>query len=108
MPAPQGPPQGGPPQGAPPQGQPQGAGGGGVVGLIQNVGEALDHIKTAVAQAQGIPPEAKQMIEQISQAYGQFVDMVSGPGGGDESEGAGQGQTVPPEAAGNKGAVPSM
>lgn len=73
---------------------------------MQNVGEALDHIKTAISQAQ-VPPEIKQMIDQVCQMYGQFIEAVQG-GGGAEPEGEGQGQTVPPEAGGNKGAVPSM
>jgi hypothetical protein len=46
------------------------------------------------------------MIGQINQAYGQLMDMVGGEP--DEDDGQAQGQTAPPEAAGNKGAIPSQ
>lgn len=121
MPAPM-PPQGGPPQapppgpgGPPPQGQ---AGGAGAIStLLINVDKALDHLTLVIGQSKATNPQEKQLITQINEAYGKLMDMLGIQGGSDEDEqghtagpppGPGaQGQTVPPEAAGNRGAVPS-
>lgn len=107
-PAPQGPPSGDDspqePQGPP--GQDQGGGGGGEVEkLIGNVGGALQHLQQVFQGSQGVPPDAKNLIGQIVQLYGQLMKSLQG--GGEAAEGSAQGQTVSMEAGGNKGAVPS-
>lgn len=122
MPAPM-PPQGAPPQAPPPaQGPggppPQGSQGdaGAVSALLINVDKALDHLTLVIGQSKATNPQEKQLIAQINNAYGKLMDMLGVQGGHDE-DGAGappdgpgpgaQGQTVPPEAGGNKGAIPS-
>lgn len=110
-----------PPQGAPGPQQPdsspgapppdQGSDGGGAIStLLMNVGKALDHLNLVIGQSKATSPQEKQLIGQISAQYGQLTEALgmSGDGGGDEPPpGQGQGQTVPPEAAGNKGAIPA-
>lgn len=119
MPAPM-PPQGGPPQGPPPGpgGPPPEAdgadGAGSISTLLVNVDKALDHLTLVIGQSKATNPQEKQLISQISDAYGKLMDMLGVQGGDDQDEAGGpppgpgaQGQTVPPEAGGNKGAVPS-
>lgn len=107
MPAPM-PPQGGPAQAPPDQPSPQGAPSGGQSGaiqeLVQNVQAGLAHLKDFFEHAEGVGPQEKQMIGQISQMFDQLVG-----GGGEEAgpDSQAQGQTAPMEAGGNKGAVPS-
>ncbi len=113
------PPQGAPPQAGGPGGPPpqaQGAGGGGAIStLLINVDKALDHLTLVIGQSKATNPEEKQLISQINEAYGKLMDMLGIQGGHDEDgagagappPGGGQGQTVPPEAGGNKGAMPS-
>ena len=107
-PGPQGPPPGAgapPPGGAPPGGSP----GGGVSQLLMNVDKAIDQIKMVISNSKAASEHEKQMIGMIDDMYGKLMtslggepDSDDGPPGGD-----GQGQTVPPEAGGNKGAIPS-
>lgn len=107
---PQGPPQGGPPQGppggAPPGGAPQA---GGPQNLLVALDKAIDALAQNVASDKSAPPKAVQLIQSIDQQFGEFMDIVNGGGGSspDIAGGGGQGQTVSPEAAGNKGAIPS-
>lgn len=111
------PPQGAPPQAGPPSPggapPPQGQQGGGAIStLLLNVDKALDHLNVVIGQSKVANPAEKQLIGQINEAYGKLMDMLGIQGGQDEDEappeGPGsQGQTVPPEAGGNKGAVPS-
>lgn len=115
MPGPM-PPPGGPPQG-PPQGPPPGqsgpqqappAGGSPDAGkFLQTLDQAIDSLAQNIMGDKSAPPEAKQLAQQIDQAFGKLMDMIQGGGGQDSDEGDAQGQTVPPEAAGNKGAIPS-
>lgn len=115
MPAPM-PPQGAPgPQdsnsspGAPPQAQGQDSGGA-ISTLLTSVSGALNHLNDVIGQSKATNPEEKQLIQQINGAYGKLMDMLGAGGGGDDqsqSDSGAQGQTVPPEAGGNKGAVPA-
>lgn len=112
MPPPGGP-QAPPPQdGAPPgggAGQPQG---GGIAALMANVDKAIDHIMQVIAQSPSASPQEKQLIQVVDQAFGKLMESVSGgteANEPDEDSGPGaQGQTVSPEAGGNRGAIPSQ
>jgi hypothetical protein len=111
MPAPM-PPQEQDPNAQPGQGGPAPTGGdaqgGSISQLIMNMSKAIDHIAQVVNQSPQATPAMKKAIGQADQAFGGFVDALQGGGAepdGDES-GGGQGQTVPPEAGGNKGAIP--
>lgn len=110
--APMAAPQPGGPGGAPPQAQ--GPGGAGAIStLLVNVSKALDHLTEVIGQSKVANPQEKQLISQINQAYGKLMDMLGIQGEGDEDEGGAppgpgaQGQTVPPEAQGNSGAIPA-
>ena len=113
MPGPLPPGQGAPPpQPGGPGGDPQPAQGGGAISqLLMNVDKAIDHLQMVIGQSKATNPQEKQMISQIDQMFGQLMDSLSGKQGADQDDegpsGDGQGQTVPPEAAGNKGAIPS-
>lgn len=118
MPGPMPPPQGGPPSPGGPGGPPPQAGGGDAPGaistLLVNVDKALDHLVIVIGQSKVANPQEKQLIQQINQAYGKLMDMLGIQGGDDEDAAGGpppgagaQGQTVPPEAAGNRGAMPA-
>lgn len=92
--------------GAPPPDQ--GSGGGGAAPLLQSIDKALKHLVQVVSQDKGAPPQAVQLIQGVAQGFDEFMEMVAGGGGEDEGpEPQAQGQTVPPEAGGNKGAIPS-
>lgn len=99
-----------PPQGPPaPQAPPEGGGAGeSAIQLIMGVDKALDQVKMLISQSKAASPQEKEMINQIDEMFGQLMDSL-GAGGGEEEApmGDGQGQTVPPEAGGNKGAIPS-
>lgn len=105
------PPQGPPAQDAGPDASPQGQGqaaGGAISQMIQNLTMGIDHLNKVISQSKATSPEEKQMIGQVNQIFGELVEslgMSGGGDGGDESQA--QGQTVPPEAAGNRGAMPS-
>lgn len=111
MPQPMPPPQGapspdqGPPPGGPPDQQGQG---GGLSNLLMSIDKAIDHLAEQVSQDKSAPPEAMQLITVVDQAFGKFMSLVTGSPEEQEGPGGeGQGQTVPPEAGGNKGAIPS-
>jgi hypothetical protein len=106
---PQGPPQGAPPQGPggpPPGGQPPQGGGSPLGNLLTSLDKAIDSIASNIMGDKSAPPRAKQLIQSIDQQFGELLDMIQG-GPDEESAGGAMGQTVPPEAGGNKGAVPS-
>lgn len=110
---PQGPPspQGAPPQGAPPSDPSQSDGAGSISTLLQNVDKAIDHLNMVIGQSKAASPQDKQLISSVDDLYGKLMQSL-GAGGQDDSQapapGPGaQGQTVPPEAGGNKGAIPS-
>ena len=101
-----------PPPGPPPSGPPGQAPGqtGSISNLLQNVDQAIDHLNQVIGQSKATSPEEKQMIGMVDQIYGKLMSSLGqGDQGGDDDStpGNGQGQTVPPEAGGNKGAVPS-
>lgn len=104
------PPQGAAPQGPPPPSDPGGAGS--ISTLMQNVDKAVDHLNLVIGQSKAASPQDKQLISTIDDLYGKLMQSL-GAGGGDDSQDApppgpgSQGQTVPPEAGGNKGAIPS-
>ena len=59
-------------------------------------------------QDKSAPPRAKQLAQSIDQQFGELMDMITGGGASDaDDESGAQGQTVSPEAGGNKGAIPS-
>lgn len=110
---PPGPPQGGPPPSpdAPPQ-DGDSSGGGAISKLLMNVDQAIDHLNQVIGQSKAASPEEKQLMATIDQLFGKLLDSLGVSGGGDEGQdqasGPGaQGQTVPPEAGGNKNAVPA-
>lgn len=110
MPAPM--PPNGPSQpagpGAPPQAQ--GAGAGGAIStLFVNVDKAIDHLNLVIGQSKATNPQEKALINQIDQLYGRLMDMlgIAGQEGDQADQSQAQGQTVPPEAAGNPGAIPA-
>ena len=105
MPPSGGAPQG--PQGSPPAGPGQQPGQD-VVGLLKQVEQALDHLNMVFSQSGAVSPKEKQMMDQINQMYEQMMSSLGqDDGSDDDTPGNGQGQTVPPEAGGNKGAIPS-
>lgn len=92
-------------QGQPPAGQDQS--GAGIGQLLQSVEKAIDHIAQVVGGSKAATPSEKQLIGVVNDAYGKFMESVSGQSSdddGDESDA--QGQTTAPEAAGNSGAIP--
>src|ERR1700746_1547498 len=114
MPSPM-PPQSGTPQSSPsPQSAaPDAQGQGGAISqLLMNVDKAIDHLNLVVGQSKVTSPEQKQMIGQVDTLFGKFMTSIGvqpqddGDDQGPQGPGA-QGQTVPPEAGGNKGAIPS-
>lgn len=100
----------GPGPGAPPPGQGQ-DGGGAITSLLMNVDKAIDHLALVIGQSKVTSPQEKQLIQQIDQAYAKLLGMLGVQGEPDEDDQAAQsgaqGQTVPPEAGGNPGAVPA-
>jgi hypothetical protein len=111
MPQPMPPGAGGPPPGSDGPSGPQQGGGdtiGPVIQLMGNVDKALSHLNQVISSSKIAGPEDKQIIGQCSMLFGKLMERVQG-GGADEpdgDEGSSQGQTVSPEAGGNKGAIP--
>ena len=97
------PPQG-PPQGAPqgPGGPPQGGGPDDANQMIKIIQDGLNTIVQAIGPSS--PPEAQKLLQTASDAFNQYVDMVSG--GAAKPQGA-----QPPQSemtAGNPNARPMM
>lgn len=89
----------------PAQGQDPAAQGSGVSDLINNIGQGLAKLKALVQKAQSVPDEEKQMIDQIYQAYSEFVNNLSGKDSPqeeqqDQQEPQGGPGLVPPETGG--------
>lgn len=105
MPGPM-PPQGGAP-GAPPSGPPQAGGSPHAASFLDALDQGIDGLAQNIMSDKSAPPEAKQLAQQIDQMFGKLMDMIKGGGGEAPPGGDGQGQTVPMEAGGNKGAIPA-
>jgi len=111
MPGPMPPSQGMPPKGPIPQEPADVAGGGaGAAKFLMSVDNALDQVHKLIINSKATSPQEKQMITMIDDMFGKLMESLGAQNPDNESEepmGDGQGQTVPPEAAGNKGAIPS-
>lgn len=107
-------PGGQPGQPQPPAAQGQDQGGGPITQLLSNVGGALQHLEQIFASSKAVDPQDQKMMSQIVGMYGQLMQSLGSPGGGDQQPGqagppgGAQGQTAPMESAGNPGAKPVM
>jgi hypothetical protein len=65
--------------------------------MVGDIQQALGTLQSAMSQG-GAPPEIQQQLDAVLQGYQQFVQSVTGQGGGQES--AQQGMNTPEQGPG--------